>query len=471
MGYSQDGYLSSSLYCGGNVNLDRAMTDFIDARKTFEYWFSAPVLKRVFQDEVSWKPTVGIDKTTVDSFRNNLDENIEVISRKAPLGTYCFTNYAQRLIAKGPNDPPRKICIPTIRDKVTLKAISHILDDLYGHSCVTGQPQAIIDSIANEIHSDKFDSFVKFDISRFYSSIDHGIMTSMIEKRTDEGRFIQLVVSAITTPAVMFGRKSNDVSLIGLPEGLSISNRLANVYLSELDDYFREKSSISYFRYVDDILILCGAQDVNEVKKEMQSLMAALRLNLNGEKTKSGSLRSDLFDYLGYRFSCERLQVCPKAQRNIENAIEFNLRNYDKEGVDRWVRRFNLRITGCRVTEDGGSFHRYGWLYYYSRANDVAYLGKLDYLIEKIAKRRGIKLPASIKSFRKAFYEMRYRENSTSYIPTFDKRATAEWKKEMLDRYFGVWTADKTDEEIEALFTRLLRRELSYLERDIGTVS
>ena len=110
------------------------------AADSFAARFSAVALEEVFLSEICVKPTVGIDKVTVANFEEHLDDNLDVISRKVLSGTYRFTNYRQKLIAKGKDDCPREINIPTLRDKLVLRALVKVLDDVYGDSCMTPQP-------------------------------------------------------------------------------------------------------------------------------------------------------------------------------------------------------------------------------------------------------------------------------------------------------------------------------------------
>ena len=109
---------------------------------TFSEWgfrrrFSVESLCDVFESEVRKKSTVGIDRVTVKSFARDLQANVEIISRKVFEGSYHFTNYSQMLVPKAPGAVPRELCIPTVRDKVTLKALSHVLDDAFGSSAAT----------------------------------------------------------------------------------------------------------------------------------------------------------------------------------------------------------------------------------------------------------------------------------------------------------------------------------------------
>lgn len=75
-----------------------------------------------YEEKVKDKPSVGLDKVSPRKFEQNLDENIEIIIRKSMNGSYHFTRYKQLLFTKGPTKPPRAICVPTLRDKLTASA-------------------------------------------------------------------------------------------------------------------------------------------------------------------------------------------------------------------------------------------------------------------------------------------------------------------------------------------------------------
>ena len=143
------------------------------AAEAFALRFTSASLKELYITKVGIDPTPGLDKISGSKFEASLDDNIEVIIRKTRNRTYQFTCYRQKLLSKGKDSKPREICMPTVRDKLTLSALSNILDDVFGAACVTPQPQQLIDAVRQQVLEGPFDAFVKIDISGFYSSIDH----------------------------------------------------------------------------------------------------------------------------------------------------------------------------------------------------------------------------------------------------------------------------------------------------------
>ena len=124
-----------------------------------------------YEEKVKDKPSVGLDKVSPRKFEQNLDENIEIIIRKSMNGSYHFTRYKQLLFTKGPTKPPRAICVPTLRDKLTASALNELLVGVYGDKCKTIMPQLVIDDITKKIPM--YTHFIKLDVKSFYLSLIH----------------------------------------------------------------------------------------------------------------------------------------------------------------------------------------------------------------------------------------------------------------------------------------------------------
>ena len=89
----------------------------------YRKFFTKKHLRELYFSSVRFRAAVGIDKINRRAFENNIDENIDIIYRKVRNGTYKFTPYREKLISRGSKKLPRIVSIPTIRDKLTLKAL------------------------------------------------------------------------------------------------------------------------------------------------------------------------------------------------------------------------------------------------------------------------------------------------------------------------------------------------------------
>lgn len=363
-------------------------------------------LNSIFTLKIRHKANPGHDKISLKNF--DVDKHIEIISRKTQIGNYKFTPYKEKLISKGKGKFPRIISIPTIRDKVTLSALNEILTESFSMILDTKTSTITMQQIKAEIDSKQFDYFIKIDIKSFYDAIDHQILMKKIKKVIKDKRILELIQNAIENPTVASTSKKYTMSKKGVPQGISISNILANIFLNDFDNKFSRFKNIAYFRYVDDILILCKSNNHKRIQYSIHNeLCNKLSLEIN-EKKDHGSLTKG-FDYLGYKYTEIKegllgLTVKEKNLRKLEDSLIKIISTYkvDKKS-EVLVWNLNLRITGFIIEKK-----RYGWLFFYSKLDDISILYHLDWLVNKICDDAGVKkeLKLRIKKFVRAYHEI-----------------------------------------------------------------
>lgn len=109
----------------------------------------------------------GIDNMSHEVFWRFHDHEIETIRRKCLAGTYRFNKYKLKLISKGKGKAPREISIPTIRDRIALRAICDFLQEVYAFDLNFELPQNMVVKVNNIILSKQYDYFMKFDVANF----------------------------------------------------------------------------------------------------------------------------------------------------------------------------------------------------------------------------------------------------------------------------------------------------------------
>ncbi|HGP1705863.1 TPA: RNA-directed DNA polymerase, partial [Salmonella enterica] len=174
-------------------------------------------------------------------------------------GDYRFNKYKLKLISKGRGKAPREISIPTIRDKIALRAICDFLQEIYQDVVSFDLPQDMVVSVKEAISEGEYDYFMKFDVANFYPSVVHEQLIKRLRAKIRDEKILSLISSAISSPTVSKPRRDDLPSNCGVPQGLSISNILAAIYLLNVDKYYRANKSIKYYRYVDDVMILCDS--------------------------------------------------------------------------------------------------------------------------------------------------------------------------------------------------------------------
>ncbi len=152
-------------------------------RDQFDTHFSEENLTRIFQDVIIYSGGTGIDNINQYTFRNQQKEQIEILSRKMRAGSYDFTKYKLSLISKGRGKPPREISIPTVRDRISLRAMCDFLQQRFSQSVTFELPQSVIKKIKFGLGTEAYDGYVKLDVSNFYPSVDHALLEKQLNKR------------------------------------------------------------------------------------------------------------------------------------------------------------------------------------------------------------------------------------------------------------------------------------------------
>ncbi|MCU2470745.1 reverse transcriptase/maturase family protein [Enterobacter hormaechei subsp. steigerwaltii] len=353
----------------------------MSAHDIFLKHFQSSNLKRIYKEVVLLSAATGIDNMSHEVFWRFHDHEIETIRRKCLAGTYRFNKYKLKLISKGKGKAPREISIPTIRDRIALRAICDFLQEVYAFDLNFELPQNMVVKVNNIILSKQYDYFMKFDVANFYPSIRHNKLISRLRAKIRDENILSLIGKAISSPTVSKPNASDKANECGVPQGLSISNILAAIYLMNIDKHFASRDDVSYFRYVDDLMILCRSDKAESLIESVLVKFRRLGLKIydpikNPEKSSMGLLTESKFGYLGYYFS-EGGKVSAR-DGSVDNlrqsllSIFTGFKHSSIKSQEFLTWRINLRITGCVFQSKSK-----GWLYFFSEINDITLLHSL----------------------------------------------------------------------------------------------
>jgi len=426
---------------------------------------------------------VGRDGVLPRHLEADWETEVGLIQKKMRSGTYEFTSYREIVLSKGAHSLPRVVSVPTARDRIVLKALAKVLSELFP-SARTPMAQIRVSQLADALSRKTLQAFIRVDVKNFYPTISHRAITEELHRKIRSRSIRHLVARAISTLTVSSSAPRPDQSsLVGVPQGLSISNILAEIAMTQIDARFHADPSIEYFRYVDDILILSRPDDVTRVLEDVGTQCRSIGLTIHplgaGSKTQTGSL-SETFDYLGYLFSPDGVSVRLSSINRLESTIIrlFTAYKYqlakDPENKD-WQaaslkslqRRLDLVITGCVYDHIPR-----GWIHYFSQMNDLTLLSKLDAYVSKLKLRFGLDLRLETKSFTRAYWHVtKPGPKSFRYIPNFDKYDEAE-KRSLLSALFPRQKFDTLPTaDLERRFRAEVTRLVSMLERDVSETS
>lgn len=441
-------------------------------------------LNKTYTTYVQGGTARGRDGVEPQALERDISAVSALVSRKTRGGTYRFTSYRQLLISKGASRFPRIISIPTARDRIVLKSMASLIESVFPVS--RGKvPQAKVAELQRALKSNRFDGFVRLDIENFYPTISHEAVMNMVRQKIRKPEILALIQDAIATPTLADQAPRSDARAArGVPQGLPISNLLAEIAMQEVDGKFGNDTGTFYLRYVDDIIILCNQNQAEKICDEVVAACRAISLTVHdpkipGSKSSLG-LVSGSIDYLGYVFSPTKISVRPESVSNLKASIArvFTRYKYEVAGGEgdaagelkartECLWKLNLVITGCVF--DG---QRRGWIHYFSQIDDLSTLKGLDATVRNFARRFGLNDDFQPKSFTRAFW--RINKNDTSgepYIPDFDTYSPMQ-KRQLLTEVFHVKDAERFSDELASrVFYTEVKRLVDKLEQDVSGLS
>jgi len=442
-------------------------------------YFKKEALKKAFKEKIKNSRSKGIDKISSDKFEEKIKEELQLIQNKIHSESYSFSYYLEKLILKSRNKIPRMLSIPTIRDRIVLKQFKEYLGDKIPDSINRTRPQILIKGIIKEIaKNNHYDYFIRTDLKSFYDKINRKILYQKLEQKGLRGFPLELTKNAVENITVPKNFSSADVQKykleIGVPQGLAISNILAQVYMIDFDLSFNTKACF-YIRYVDDILILCKKKDYTNIKDLLMKELDYLDLELNLEKTKQAELQEE-FEFLGYKFQNKLVTI---ADKNIQKRINLiaakftwfkngwedkykrpaYLQKNDEYFQNRFLDELNNIISGLIINNQTRSF-----LDYFREINDLPLLFRLDKIVDRFFNKTAPfhKKPSNVKSFVRTYYEVKYKAE-TNYIPNVDKIKEANVKRRLLIESGYISENQKLNiEELENEFSNYINSQLRY---------
>src|ERR1700733_3813673 len=202
----------------------------------------------------------GIDKTSIQMFENNLDQNLLALMRCLKDGTYQSHPLRRVHIPKG-SGQTRPLGIPAVRDRVAQEVVRLLLnplferlfhDDSYGFRPDRNCHMAVRKLL--ELHQQGHTHVLDADIKGFFDNLPHQVIMAGVAAEVADGNLLDLVERFLKA-----GGMEEDVfqpTTVGTPQGGVISPLLANIALNSLDWQLHD-AGFRFVRYADDFVVLC----------------------------------------------------------------------------------------------------------------------------------------------------------------------------------------------------------------------
>jgi retron-type reverse transcriptase len=202
-------------------------------------------------------------KKVVLNFSFSLEKNWHYIYYCLTNKNYIHGHYSEFLI----KDSKKRIIesVP-FKDRVIHHSLCNIIEPLFDKSFIVesyacrknkGSHQAnkqlrkYLKSVKDKNNLKDYSCiyYLKCDITKYFNSIDHNILKTIIQKRIKDAKTMWLINLIIDS----YHKDTNK----GIPIGNLTSQLFANIYLNELDYFIKYHLHCKYFiRYMDDFIIL-----------------------------------------------------------------------------------------------------------------------------------------------------------------------------------------------------------------------
>lgn len=137
---------------------------------------------------------------------------------------------------------------------------------------------------------------LKCDIKKFFASIDHAVLCSILQSSIKDTDFVWLLKEIVKS------FETEESNSKGMPIGNLTSQLFANIYMNPLDQHIKHELKVEYYiRYADDFVVLSSDKSYLEslLPKIEEFLKDSLKLSLHPNKVIINNYYMGV-DFLGY---------------------------------------------------------------------------------------------------------------------------------------------------------------------------
>ncbi len=159
---------------------------------------------------------------------------------------------------------------------------------------------------------------LKMDVTKYFQNIDKKILWEILKRKIKDKKLLWL------TREILLSTKG----MKGLTLGNYTSQMFANIYLNELDQYAKHELKCKYYyRYMDDIVILCENKMI--ANNNLEKITAFLKENLDLTLNSKTRIFKDIqgVNFCGYKINEKRMKI----RHTSKCRMKRKLKRYTKE--------------------------------------------------------------------------------------------------------------------------------------------
>ncbi len=338
------------------------------------------------------KDSHGIDKITIKAFGQDLEQELAELEHELKNNKYKCRPLRRVQIEK-PEGGLRDLGVACIRDRVVQTSCLMLIDPFFepdfSNYSFAYRPRRnahhAISLLRGRIKTG-FDWAVIADIKKCFDNIDHNVLLEFIERKVSDTNLINLIRHWLYVEVLEFNELLP--TIVGVPQGESLSPLLSNIYLDALDKHL-ENLAYSFVRYADDIIIQTKTkEDAEKGLVVLENFLTEpLHLEVKPAKTNIASVDEGI-DYLGFTINKSTIRIREKKVNSVFDLLETRIRkladgNANFEQKSKLLLTINATIRGFRN--------------YFALPEEAAIKNQLEILDGKIESLAQSVLPPEIK--------------------------------------------------------------------------
>ena len=289
-------------------------------------------------------------------YRNRREEIIKRLTKQISDGSFRVDHYLEMWVTDGPKE--RKVQSPCVEHRIGCNAIMRIVENVLYPSVIKTSAASIpgrgmhrlFAKMRHDIENDREGTayFYKCDIKKFFESVDQDLMWEFVKDRIKDPVLLPILYNFVT------------MMKVGLSIGLRSSQCYGNIFLSGIDHYFKDYLGVRYYyRYCDDIVILCSLKRKLWLLRDIMHEQACL-IKLLVKSNECVRPISEGIDFLGFVYDGKkarlRKRTKQKAARKLHKVRSRKRRQEiigSLKGMAKWgdCKHLYKKLTGKNMKE------------------------------------------------------------------------------------------------------------------------
>jgi len=255
---------------------------------------------------------------------------------------------------------------------VVLKLLAHLLykydylfaDNLYSFRKTIGVKKAFADVVEKTKGGKKYS--YKVDIHDYFNSVDTNQMTALLDEFVcDDKPLNEFLKKLLMQPCCIKNGEKVECKK-GIMAGMPVSGFLANLFLKDMDDWFKQNNLV-YARYSDDVIVFADSlHEIEQYQKVIKTFLQQKGLKVNSKKEVC-TTPDQKWEFLGFAIKNGQVDLADIALQKIKDKMHRKAKKLvmwkkrvganDERAIKAFIRTFNKKffdnpknheITWCR---------------------------------------------------------------------------------------------------------------------------